>query len=142
MRTLVVTLICGLAFSFGACSRDRANGDDGDGLEHALRAVGEAAEGHALRNGGLFADTTAPIYCRGGVAAITADDSVFTTIGFQPDDDTEDADFCYNVSDDRKRVSLSVAENPLAEEVLCLTIDLTGEEPMWSEVTTTSSCRP
>ena len=141
MRAHLVMLICSLVFCFAACSKDRASDEDGNALEQALRAVGEAAESHALANDGIFPATSAPIYCRGG-GTVTDEDSVFTTIGFQPGDNLESADFCFNVSGDRKQVALSVSENPLAEEVLCLVIDLSGDEPVWSEVTSTASCRP
>lgn len=144
MQLLTIAAVC-LLMLLNACSKDNEGGNEGEGegagLEQSLNAVAEAAEAHALENGGLFAETTAPIYCRSG-GSTTDPDSVFTTIGFAPSGDMESANFCFNVSGDRKKVSVSVSENPLAEEGLCLTIDLSSGEAVRSEITTTASCRP
>ncbi len=138
MRRLLFVLGLVLVVAPGCKSDSGGNEDEaGASLDQALTAAAEAAVSYAEGHEGQFPTTSAPVYCRGGGSM---SEGAFAEIGFAPEDDS--AEFCFNVADNGDRVAISAASNPMAESKRCLTVDMTGEEAVISEISDSEACMP
>jgi len=141
---ILIASLCGLALV--GC--DKAKGEETEkkdpnvAIDAALNAIADLTETYATVNEGLVPDTGVMVYCRGG-GSLVDDDSLFKTLGFEPSKDLPgNADFCFNISSDRKKVWLSGAASPAEAKKRCLVVDLSGEKPVRAAIEVVESCEP
>ena len=130
MRINMILLLA-MALSLGACKDDKESDpgpsepavDPAELAQKQLDAVAVKAIANFEANGRLFIDTGVALYCRSGRSIR---DGVFADIGFDPEEGAR-KNYCYNVSDDRKRLGLSFGSE-MTDEPWCLLLDGSGEE--------------
>ncbi len=88
------------------------------------------------RNEGTFYNTEFRVYCRMGTGF---DEGVFKKIDFEPVNN--DYEYCYNVSDDLKKVALAATSNKDGS-VRCVIIDASSGELERGEISDRSPCLP
>ena len=104
--------------------------------EELNRLATAAEEEFAARGEGTFVKTDYVSYCRAGSGF---DEGPFAAIDFASD--LAGIEFCYNVSDDLKKVALS-ATSMRAGTTQCLMLDASSGQVVRGEITDTSPCVP
>jgi len=108
----------------------------GEAEDELNRLAKKAGEELTKRGEGTFFDTGYASYCRMNTGF---DEGVFKEIGFAPSG--KGYEFCYNVSDDRKKLALA-ATSGKDGSVKCLIIDATSGKPEPGKITDKSPCVP
>ena len=146
MRFLIL-VACLFAIAVTGCDKNKGDAEEGKAdptkaLDEALDTIAERAHEYFAMHDSQLPETGVLVYCRGG-EMLVAGDSIFKTIGFEPSKDLpKNANFCFNVSSDRKTVALSASSSPASEKVRCLVLGLGGEKESRSPIEDTDSCMP
>lgn len=135
---ITLTLLCGAMLIAPACSK-KTKGPDSDAVaKKALPGFADAAAAHFKRNGNKFIDTGVMVYCRPGKRIHKGK---LAPVGYHARDAEARLSFCYNVSGNRKKVSLSVGTEE-DESRWCITLDGTAGTIKRGAVAKKKGCMP
>ena len=143
-RHLLTVLVAAcLCLALHACKKSDDEGskpkaDPDEAARTALGLLADKAIAAYEKDGNLFKKTDVIVFCRGGQ---TVEEGLFAELGFEPPAEASGLSYCYNVSDERKKLALS-AGSELADERMCIFLDGTGAKMDRQPPRKAKSCIP